>query len=433
MVSPASPDQGTRAATLAVIVAALGYFVDIYDLILFGMVRTPSLKDLGLTGDAITTEGVYLLNMQMGGMLIGGVFWGVLGDKRGRLSVLFGSIAMYSVANLVNGAVDTIEAYAWCRLIAGIGLAGELGAGITLVSELMGRHNRGVGTTLVAALGVSGGVLAGLIGGAFPGIGVDWRTAYYIGGAMGLALLALRIGVVESGMFHAAVAKKTVSRGNFFKLFTNGKRFKRYLAIILVGVPVWYVIGIMFVFSRELGAAMGLDPAPNPATALFFCYAGCAIGGMACGMLSQHLKSRKKALAVFLGATALSMVLYFTIGGSSSTVFYVISAYGGFASGYWSVFVSTAAELFGTNLRATVTTTVPNFVRGSAVLVTTAFTMLAPSLGLVGSAIAVGIGTLVVAFVGLLSLPETFACDLDFQEEDDEPPKPELPRATAAG
>ena len=424
-----SAEPTRRAATLAIIVAALGYFVDIYDLILFGMVRTPSLMALGLTGDALTTEGVYLLNMQMGGMLIGGVFWGVLGDKRGRLSVLFGSIAMYSIANLVNGAVDTIEAYAWCRLIAGIGLAGELGAGITLVSELMGRHNRGIGTTLVAALGVSGGVVAGLIGGAFPGIGVDWRTAYYIGGVMGLALLALRIGVVESGMFHSTVAKKTVSRGNFFKLFTNWKRFKRYLAIILVGVPVWYVIGIMFVFSRELGAAMGLDPAPNPATALFFCYAGCAVGGMACGLLSQQMKSRKKALAIFLGATALSMVFYFTIGGSSLTLFYVISAYGGFASGYWSVFVSTAAELFGTNLRATVTTTVPNFVRGSAVLVTTAFTMLTPSMGIVGSAIAVGIGTLVVAIAGLVSLPETFACDLDFHEEDDEPPKPGLPVA----
>ncbi|MBL9015428.1 MAG: MFS transporter [Myxococcales bacterium] len=430
VVSPGSSDKGARAANLAVLVAALGYFVDIYDLILFGMVRTPSLKALGLSGDALTTEGVYLLNMQMGGMLIGGVFWGVLGDKRGRLSVLFGSIAMYSVANLVNGAVDSIEAYAWCRLIAGIGLAGELGAGITLVSELMGRHNRGVGTTLVAALGVSGGVVAGLIGGAFPGIGVDWRTAYYIGGAMGLALLALRIGVVESGMFHSTVQKKSVSRGNFFQLFTSWKRFKRYLAIILVGVPVWYVIGIMFVFSRELGAAMGLDPAPNPATALFFCYAGCAVGGMACGLLSQHLKSRKKALAIFLGATALSMVLYFTIGGSSATVFYVISAYGGFASGYWSVFVSTAAELFGTNLRATVTTTVPNFVRGSAVLVTTAFTLLTPSLGMVGSAIAVGSGTLVVAVAGLATLPETFACDLDFHEEDEEPPKPDLPRAS---
>ena len=243
--------------SLAVIVAALGYFVDIYDLILFGMVRTPSLKALGITGDALTTEGLYLLNMQMGGMLLGGILWGVIGDKRGRLSVLFGSIAMYSVANIANGTVDTLQGYAICRLIAGIGLAGELGAGITLVSELMGKHNRGVGTTLVAALGVSGGVVAGLIGGAFPGVGVDWRTAYYIGGGMGLALLALRIGVVESGMFRETVKRTNVSRGNFFKLFTDRARLVRYVAIICVGVPVWYVIGILFLFSRELGGALG--------------------------------------------------------------------------------------------------------------------------------------------------------------------------------
>jgi MFS family permease len=422
----------TRAATLAVIVAALGYFVDIYDLILFGMVRTSSLKALGITGEALTTEGVYLLNMQMGGMLLGGILWGVIGDKRGRLSVLFGSIAMYSIANLVNGTVETIEGYAWCRLIAGIGLAGELGAGITLVSELMGKHNRGVGTTLVAALGVSGGVVAGLIGGAFPGIGVDWRTAYYIGGAMGLALLALRIGVVESGMFRETVKKKTVSRGNFFKLFTDRKRLIRYLAIIGVGVPVWYVIGIMFLFSRELGGALGLDPAPNPATSLFFCYAGCAVGGLACGMLSQYLRSRKKALGVFLGATAVSMLLYFTIGGVSLTVFYVLCCVGGAASGYWAVFVATAAELFGTNMRATVTTTVPNFVRGSAVLVTTGFKELTPAMGLLGAAIAVGVATLAVAVIGLLSLRETFGVDLDFHEGDEDVPPP-LPTATAVG
>jgi putative MFS transporter len=431
VVSPTtSPSPTQRAATLAVIVAALGYFVDIYDLILFGMVRNSSLASLGITGTALTDQGVYLLNMQMGGMLLGGILWGVLGDKRGRLSVLFGSITLYSIANIANGMVDTIPQYAVCRLIAGIGLAGELGAGITLVSELMGKHNRGVGTTLVAALGVSGGVFAGLIGGAFPGLPhPDWRMAYYIGGGLGLALLALRIGVVESGMFKNTV-KATVSRGNFFKLFTNRRRFLRYLAIICVGVPVWYVIGILFLFSRELGGALGLSPPPNPATSLFFCYAGCAVGGMACGMLSQKLKSRKRALAIFLAATAATVVAYFTIGGVSLTVFYALCVIGGMASGYWAVFVSTAAELFGTNMRATVTTTVPNFVRGSAVLLTTGFKELTPSFGLVTAAIAVGVFALVIAVIGLVSLKETFGVDLDFHEGDDDPP---LPTATAVG
>jgi putative MFS transporter len=426
-----------KSATLAVIVAALGYFVDIYDLILFGMVRKSSLLELGVCGDLdakakacldlLQDRGIYLINMQMGGMLVGGILWGMLGDKRGRLSVLFGSITLYSLANIANGMAGSVDTYAICRLVAGIGLAGELGAGITLVSELMGKHNRGVGTTLVAGLGVSGGVLAGLIGGAFPSIGaVYWRNAYYIGGGLGLALLALRIGVVESGMFAATLENKGVARGNILQLFTR-KRGLRYLAIICVGIPIWYVIGIMFTFSKEIGAALGLSPEPNPARALFFCYAGCSVGGVLCGLLSQRLQSRKKALGIFTAATALGMILYFAIGGTSQIVFYALCAYGGIASGYWAVFMATAAELFGTNLRATVTTTVPNFVRGTVPLLTLSFKGLIDSLGIVGAAIAVGAGTLVLAAFGLAMLPETFHVDLDFHESDE----PAVPKATA--
>lgn len=408
-------------------VAALGYFVDIYDLILFGMVRKASLLDLGVCRDlakdlctsALADQGMYLLNMQMGGMLLGGILWGVMGDKRGRLSVLFGSITMYSIANIANGMVHTIDGYAIWRLLAGIGLAGELGAGITLVSELMGKERRGIGTTLVAALGVSGGIVAGLIGGAFPGIPhPDWRTAYYIGGGLGLALLVLRIGVVESGMFHAVQANKRVRRGNFFALFTDGKRFLRYVAIILVGVPVWYVIGVAISFSDLIGGKLGLDPAPNPATALFFCYGACSVGGIACGLLSQQLRSRKKALAWFLVLTAVVLALYFTLGGTSLVAFYVLSALGGAVSGYWAVFVAMAAELFGTNLRATVTTTVPNFVRGSVPLLTMTFQAATHSLGVVGAAAVVGAGSLALAFFGLSRLSETFGVDLDYYEGD---------------
>ena len=422
MVSPAT----RKVAILAVIVAALGYFVDIYDLILFAMVRKPSLKDLGLCvglddiacRSVLADNGFHLINMQMGGMLVGGVLWGMLGDKRGRLSVMFGSITMYSIANIANGMVHTVDAYAFWRLIAGIGLAGELGAGITLVSELMGRERRGIGTTLVASIGVAGGVVAGLIGGAFPGIDhPTWRQAYFIGGGMGLALLVLRIGVVESGMFHAVAKKKDVQRGNFFSLFTNRPRRARYLAIILVGLPVWYIIGLAFSFSDEIGGALGLDPAPNPATALFFCYGAASIGAVFCGLLSQYLKSRKRALGIFLALSAISMTLYFAIGGTSLTVFYVLCIFGGMASGYWAVFVSTAAELFGTNLRATVTTTVPNFVRGAVPLLTLTYQALKPNLHIVGSAIAVGVGTLLYSVIGLASLKESFGVDLDFHED----------------
>jgi MFS transporter, putative metabolite:H+ symporter len=408
-----------RAATLAVVVAALGYFVDIYDLILFGMVRTASLKDLGYTTLAEWTEhGAHLFNMQMGGMLIGGILWGVLGDKRGRLSVLFGSITLYSLANLANGFVDSVEAYAWCRLAAGIGLAGELGAGITLVSELMERQTRGIGTTIVAAFGLSGGVMAGLIGGAIPGIGVHWRTAYIIGGCMGLALLVLRIGVVESGMFTSIATNKQLSRGNFFSLFTDVRRFGRYLAIIAVGVPVWYVMGILFLFSPELGKALGLPEPPSPATSLFLAYAGGTVGDLVSGLLSQRLRSRRAAIGIFLTGCLAAVVAYFLLGGRSMTTFYTLAVFGGFGIGYWAVFVSTAAELFGTNLRATVATTVPNFVRGSAVLLTLGFRALQAPIGTVGAAIVVGVFSFGVAFAGLLSMRETFGIDLDFHEED---------------
>ncbi len=413
-----------RVATLAVAVAALGYFVDIYDLILFGMVRVASLQDLGVAD--VTGEGAYLLQLQMIGMLAGGVLWGVLGDKRGRLSVLFGSITLYSLANLANGFVDSLEAYAWCRLIAGIGLAGELGAGITLVSELLERETRGIGTTIVAAFGLAGGVVAGLVGGAIPGIGVHWRTAYFIGGGMGLALLVLRIGVVESGMFTTTARNRQVSRGNFFMLLADARRFGRYLAIIAVGVPVWYVVGILFAFAPELGKALGLAEAPRAATSLFLAYAGLTVGDLASGLLSQRMRSRRAALGVFLAATTAVVIAYFLIGGTSPTAFYVLSALGGVTTGYWAVFVSTAAELFGTNLRATVATTVPNFVRGSLSLLILGFEALRGPLGLIGAAVAVGVFSLGVAFAGLAALRETFGVDLDYHER-----APDEPRATS--
>jgi len=419
-----SRENGTqRAATMAIVVAALGYFVDIYDLILFGTVRRPSLMELGYTTkEALTDQGLFLFNCQMTGLLVGGILWGVLGDKRGRLSVLFGSIITYSIANLANGAVDTVNQYAVCRVVAGIGLAGELGAGITLVSELMDKQRRGVATAIVAGFGICGGVAAGLVGGGIPSIyeGAHWRTAYYIGGGLGLALLVLRIGVVESGMFKTT-ASTTVSRGNFFALFSSWRRVLRYLGLICVGVPVWYVIGILVTFSDRVGGALGV-PDPRPATALLCTYAGAAIGDLASGLVSQGLGSRKRALAIFLGSTVLSVAGYFTIGSTSLTAFYVMCGVMGLTAGYWAVFVTVAAEQFGTNLRATVATTTPNFVRGSAVLLAIGFEELAGPLGIVGSAIAVGVFAIGIALVGLIGLRETFGVDLDYVEPDEPGP-----------
>lgn len=395
--------------TLAIVVAALGYFVDIYDLLLFSIVRQKSLQGVGVAAPELLGKGVLLINMQMTGMLIGGVLWGILGDKRGRLSVLFGSIALYSVANIANGLVHSVEAYAAWRFIAGVGLAGELGAGITLVSEIMHKEARGYGTTIVATIGILGAVVAAQVGKLF-----DWRVAYFVGGGLGLALLLLRLGVLESGMFEA-VKKSAVKRGDFLGLFKSAERMRRYVAVILVGVPIWYAVGILVTFSPELGATMGIKP--EAAAAVKYTYMGLAAGDLASGLASQAWKSRKRVLVAFILLTAACIAAYFTIGGRSLTTFYLVCGALGFATGYWAVFVTVASEQFGTNVRATVTTTSPNFVRGSVVPLTLAFQALKESLGLRGSAIAVGATTIVVALIAAAMLRETYGKDLDYVEE----------------
>src|SRR6187402_2881858 len=208
-----SNDNGisSKLLTPIVIVAALGYFVDIYDLLLFGIVRKASLTDLGIIGDANRDAGEFLISMQMYGMLLGGIFWGILGDKKGRLSVLFGSIITYSIANIANGMVHSVEAYAFWRLIAGVGLAGELGAGITLVAETLPKNKRGYGTMIVASVGLTGAVVANLVYQIFG----DWRLCYYAGGVLGLLLLFLRVSVRESGLYKQVVSQDE-ARGNFF-------------------------------------------------------------------------------------------------------------------------------------------------------------------------------------------------------------------------
>ncbi|MGE0591610.1 MAG: MFS transporter [Vicinamibacterales bacterium] len=399
-----------RTSFLAVLVAALGYFVDIYDLILFSVVRVQSLLGIGVPEDQLLATGVLLLNMQMGGMLVGGMLWGVLGDRRGRLSVLFGSIAMYSAANIANGLVDSVGAYAAWRFIAGVGLAGELGAGVTLVSEVMTKEARGYGAMIVSAVGILGAVVGALVGDLF-----DWRIAYFVGGAMGIALLILRIGVAESGMFEQ-VRHTAVRKGDFLMLFRTAERRRRYLSVILIGVPIWYVIGILVTFAPEFGRAMGMTEIPLAGRAVMFCYAGLSLGSLLSGTLSQVWRTRKRVVRAFMMATTASIAVYFVAASVSLTVFYAVCLMLGVATGYWALFVLMASEQFGTNIRATATTTVPNFVRGSVVLVTSLFQFGTVYLGVQGSAIAVGLLTLVVGFLALERLPETYAKDLDYIE-----------------
>jgi MFS transporter, putative metabolite:H+ symporter len=398
-----------RSVKLAVLVAALGYFVDIYDLILFTIVREKSLIELGVPKEALLDRGVTLINMQMGGMLIGGIIWGILGDKRGRLSVLFGSIVLYSLANVANGFVTGLSSYAALRFIAGIGLAGELGAGITLVSESMDKESRGYGTTIIATIGILGAVVAALVGDRY-----HWRTAYFIGGGLGLALLFLRVGVIESGMFASLKKQEAVTRGNFFALFSTWPRARRYLSVILIGVPIWYTVGVLISFSPEIGQAMGMVEKPSAGRAVMFCYIGLALGDLGSGLISQLLESRKRVVMGFICLTAVFIVCYFVLGKASLFAFYAVCLALGFSTGYWAVFVTIATEQFGTNIRATATTTAPNFVRGAVVPLTISFKLLKESLGVTGSAIAVGVVTIAVALLALRGLDETYGKDLNY-------------------
>ncbi len=400
----------SKNVRLIIIVAALGYFVDIYDLILFSVIRVKSLKGLGVPDSDLLDVGTMLINSQMFGMLLGGILWGVIGDKKGRISVLFGSILLYSVANLANGFVTSVPAYAVIRFIAGIGLAGELGAGITLVTETMSKENRGYGTMIVAGVGLFGAVAAALVGEHYA-----WETSYMIGGVMGLLLLGLRVGLAESGMFKN-VKSDGVSRGNIFMLFNDGARFKKYLNCILIGIPLWFVVGVLVTFSPEFGKELNATEPLSAGTGIMWCYIGIAVGDVVAGFMAQMLRSRKKVMLTFLILTGISIVVYLNAEGMTSQQFIWLALFLGFSSGYWATFVTIASEQFGTNLRATVTTTVPNFVRGSLVLATLSFTALKGSMGIINSAMTVGFVSLAIAVVALYQLKETFAKDLDYVE-----------------
>lgn len=395
----------------AILVAALGYFVDVYDLILFSVVRVTSLRSLGLSPEQILSEGVYLINMQMLGMLLGGILWGILGDKKGRVSVLFGSIFVYSLANIANAYVTDVSGYAFWRFVAGLGLAGELGAGITLVAEMMPKEKRGYGTTIVATVGVTGAIFAALTGTYF-----DWRTNYVIGGILGLLLLLLRIAVCESGLF-SQMKSKSVERGSLMLLFSSWDRVRRFVLCILCGVPIWCVVGVLVTFAPEIAKALNISGDVSPANAVLFTYIGLSIGDMSSGLISQKLQSRKKILYLFIILTLISSLVILNSNGVSSAIYNWLYLPLGISVGYWAMFVTVAAEQFGTNLRATVTTSVPNFVRGAAVPLTSLFQYLHGGYGVLNSALFTVLLSISLAFFAVTQLRESFHNDLDFIEE----------------
>lgn len=400
-----------RRTILAVAVAALGYFVDLFDLVLFSILRIPSLKALGITDpEQLTTVGKRLLDIQLTGMLLGGIAFGMMGDRLGRLKTLFGSILLYSLANVLNAFVTDVWQYEVLRFVAGFGLAGELGAGITLVAELLPTSKRGIGTTAVATVGLMGAVAAGVVGSYVP-----WNWCYLIGGVMGLLLLAMRVGVSESGLFEGTRAA-AVHRGNPFQLLWPPRRFMRFALVVLSAMPIWFVGGVMFIFAPEIGRAMGIAEAIEPAKVIFWAYVGVVVGDVLSGTVSQLVQSRTRTIIGFLAALGASIALFFAVAPRGPTAFYLMMSLVGAATGYWAIFVTTASEQFGTNLRATAATSAPNFVRAMAVPITSIWLAIKPSMGAVDATWILGICCVAIGIVATLALDETFHRDLDYLE-----------------
>lgn len=406
--------------SLPVVVAALGYFVDIYDLLLFTIVREPSLAGLRIPLDnapQVIAASTQIINYQMVGLLLGGILWGTIGDKKGRLSVLFGSIALYSVANFITGFVQNVDQYAWARFVAGVGLAGELGAGITLVSELLPKEKRGVGTSLVAGIGLFGAVFAYFV----YQFTQDWRLCYKIGGGLGIGLLLLRISVTESGMFHSVKEQVGVSKGNFLLFFNHRKRFRKYILAILIGLPTWYVIGILVNLSNRFAKELYGDNAIDSGRAIMFAYVGIAIGDILIGLVSQYFQSRKKALLSFYGLCVVFLLLFYSPLNSNDSSMYFICGMLGFSTGFWAIFVTMGAEQFGTNLRATAATTIPNMVRGALPLINLMFVNLFQKTwgwSLLDSGKVTGLLILGLTFLAFYYTEETFHKDLNYTEPD---------------
>ena len=397
-----------------VIVAALGYFVDIFDLQLFNVIGKQSLGPAGLNLSPEQVNYFYdfvLFNYQMGGMLIGGLVWGIMGDKLGRKSILFGSILIYSVANFANGFVTDTTTYSFLRFMAGFGLAGELGAAITLVAELMTKENRGYGTIVIVSMGALGAVASATISKNF-----SWQTSYFVGGGLGLVLLFLRFRTFESGMFEKLKNIEGVSKGNFLSLFTYKERFIKYIWCILLGVPIWYTLGILIKFSPKIAESTGVLGEVNVADAVMYAYIGLSVGDFICGWLSQVFANRRGVVASFLVLTMVMSGIVMYTKGMSVTGFNIVCFLLGIASGYWGLFVTIASEQFGTNLRATVTTTVPNFVRGSVIIITLAYKSFEAKGGAIAGATWVGVACFVLAFVAIWQLKETFGKDLNYYE-----------------
>jgi MFS transporter, putative metabolite:H+ symporter len=399
-----------RYVWLAIIASALGFFVDLYDIIILSIVRAKSLLSMGVPESELLSKGVWLINIQMVGMLIGGFVWGIIGDKFGRLSVLFGSIILYSTATFANAYAGSFEMYLCLRFLAGVGLAGELGAAITLVTEQMPQKYRGIGPAIIAGCGMLGAIFGAYIGGKY-----SWQFTYQLGGVLGFALLILRLGVMESGLFNR-MKGKTTSKGDFCLILNNSSHFKKYISICIMGFPGWFMNGVVMTFSPEIGKAWGMNPLPSVSAVFTFFFIGFTFGDLSSGFVSQLMRSRKKAILLYLSMFGIGMAAFFMFAKYSLTLYYGIFLFLGFSAGYTIVLLTLAAEQFGTNIRATVTTSALNLIRATVIPQATLFGILSPMIGAAHSALVVGIIAICLAFWALGNLEETFDKDLDFTE-----------------
>ncbi len=404
-------EQKNNGMYLAVIAAALGYFVDLYDIVLFGVVRVTSLQAIGITGDALISKGILLQNLQFIGMLIGGVAWGIIGDKMGRKWALLATITLYSTANVANGFINDIDTYALLRFIAGFGLAGELGAGITLVSEILPKNYRGYGTTVISFLGLVGALTASYVGGSF-----DWRVAYFVGGVMGFLVLALRVMTLRESEMFEQQKNAAHSHGDILMFFRSGTLMLKLLLVIAVGVPIWYVSGIVITFSPEFGSALNLSRSITAAETLKWQAIGLAVGSGLSGIFSEWLKSRKRVVWFCFITMAVLTVALLNMAGATAEMFMLVVLAVGLGQGYWTVFLTMAAENFGTNIRATVATSVPNFVRSMVVPMSLWLNFVRHDLGLINSALMIGGIVFVIAFTALWFLKETYGKDINYIE-----------------
>ena len=400
-----------KVIALTILVSALGYFVDIFDLLLFSIVRVQSLKDLGVAQVDLLLVGIRLLNIQMAGLLIGGLVWGVIGDKYGRVSVLFGSILLYSIGNIGNGFVHSVDMYAVLRFLTGLGLAGELGIGVTLASELMPKEIRGLGATFISFIGIMGATLAYYVAAT-----MGWRDAYILGGVLGLGLLVLRVNICESGLYHKMEKKDKKTRGNLLLFFKKPALLKKYVMVVLIGAPIWVTVGVFITFCPEFAKEFGMKNLPDAGKAVMSCYGLQAFAGLFIGMISQKLRSRKKAILLSIFMLIVATTLFVTVRTDSLPLFYLLCGIMGVGGAYWAMFVQVGAEQFGTNIRATAATSIPNFVRGLVIPMTYGFHALIPQFGVAGSGVAVMATAIALALFSLWNLPETFHVDLDYIE-----------------